>query len=84
MAEGGSSTPTPSVQLSERQLACLELIAEGKTSRAIAKALGLSPRTVDHYSKFICAKLGVRTRAQAVSVAVALGIIKPPSWWPSQ
>ena len=68
----------PDVQLSARQLQCLELIAAGETSASIARALGLSRRTVDHYILLLCAKLQVRTRAQAVGVALTLGLIAPP------
>lgn len=57
---------------SGRQLECLRLIAEGKTSREIARALGLSPRTVDNYVQNIFARLGVRSRAQAVARAIEL------------
>jgi DNA-binding NarL/FixJ family response regulator len=46
----------------ERQVA--ELIAQGLTNKAIAKALVLSPRTVDGHLERLFAKLDVGTRAQ--------------------
>jgi predicted ATPase/DNA-binding CsgD family transcriptional regulator len=46
----------------ERQVA--ELIADGLTNKAIAKALVLSPRTVDGYVERLFAKLEVGNRAQ--------------------
>ncbi|MBV9511642.1 MAG: helix-turn-helix transcriptional regulator [Caulobacteraceae bacterium] len=64
--------------MSNRQMECLTLIAAGQTSASIARTLGISRRTVDHYIGLLCGKLGVRTRAQAVGVAVARGIIPPP------
>jgi DNA-binding NarL/FixJ family response regulator len=51
----------------------------GETSADIAASLGLSSRTIDHYISFACAKLGVRSRAQAVAKAISLEIIPPPS-----
>ena len=76
-AETEADDPGPAVQLSARQLECLELIAAGEASASIARTLGLSRRTVDHYILLLCAKLQVRTRAQAVAVALALGLITP-------
>jgi DNA-binding CsgD family transcriptional regulator len=66
------------IKLSERQITCLQLIAEGRTSAEIGRRLGLSSRTVDHYVSHACARLGVRTRAQAVVRAIAMGIIVLP------
>lgn len=67
------------MSLSARQLECLRRIAGGETSAHIALSLGLSRRTVDHYVGDACAKLGVRTRAQAVAKAISLGLISPVS-----
>lgn len=63
------------IRLSARQLECLARIAAGETSAEIAASLGLSRRTVDHYVQSTCAKLGVRSRSQAVAKSMALGII---------
>ncbi len=65
--------------LSPRQLECLKRIAAGETSARIAASLGLSHRTVDHYVALACAKLGVRTRAQAVARVIALEMIESRS-----
>lgn len=61
--------------LSIRQLHCLKLVAEGLSSPEIARALGISPRTVDDYLGEVCLKLGVRNRAQAVAEAVRAKLI---------
>lgn len=63
------------IQLSARQRECLTMIAAGKTSAQIAAQLGLSRRTVDHYVGSACAKLGVRSRTQAVARMIGLGLI---------
>jgi LuxR family quorum-sensing system transcriptional regulator CciR len=72
MSEGEG---TPKISLSERQLECLKLTASGRSSPEIARALGISPRTVDQYITDACRRLGVRTRVQAVVVALKAGIL---------
>ena len=67
-----------SVSLSLRQVECLRRIANGETSMEIARALHLSPHTVDHYIGEACDRLGARTRAHAVALALALRLIRPP------
>jgi DNA-binding CsgD family transcriptional regulator len=61
--------------LSSRQVECLRRIAAGESSAEIAATLGISSRTVDHYVGSACAKLGARSRAQAVVTAIRLDII---------
>jgi DNA-binding CsgD family transcriptional regulator len=65
-----------SVRLSPRQLDCLMWVREGKSSTDIGDILGLSARTVDEHVALACARLGVRTRMQAVVEAAAHGLIK--------
>ena len=64
-------------RLSPRERECLYWASEGKSSSDIAAILGLSPRTVDSYLEKTCAKLGVRTRIEAVASAVRAGILHP-------
>ncbi|MBJ7483467.1 MAG: helix-turn-helix transcriptional regulator [Brevundimonas sp.] len=61
--------------LSPRELECLAWVSRGKSSGDIGDILGLSPRTVDSYLEKVCAKLRVRTRIEAVALAVRTGII---------
>jgi DNA-binding CsgD family transcriptional regulator/tetratricopeptide (TPR) repeat protein len=61
--------------LTRKEVAVLELLAEGLRSKEIAQRLNRSPRTVDHHLASIFAKLGVATRAEAVSAAYRLGVI---------
>lgn len=61
------SFPAPVDALTDRQRQCLTLASEGLTSARIARALGLSPRTVDEHLADACRLLGVRTRIQAVA-----------------
>lgn len=66
-------------RLSPRQLECLRLAAEGRTSVEIANILGLSSRTVDQYVAEACERLNVRNRIQAVAKALSLGLISHSS-----
>jgi DNA-binding CsgD family transcriptional regulator len=63
--------------LTKRQIECLSWVREGKSSTDIGTILGLSPRTVDAYIADACARLGVRTRMQAVIVATDKGLLSP-------
>jgi DNA-binding CsgD family transcriptional regulator len=56
--------------LSAREIEVLKLIAAGRTNRAIATELFLSERTVHRHVSNIFDKLGVRSRAAAVSYGV--------------
>lgn len=51
--------------LSERQRQCMELVAQQRTSKEIARALDLSPSTVDNHIQAAMERLGVRSRAEA-------------------
>jgi DNA-binding NarL/FixJ family response regulator len=44
-------------------------------NREIAQRLHLAEKTVDHHVGAILAKLGVRSRSQAVRAAARLGIV---------
>jgi DNA-binding CsgD family transcriptional regulator len=61
--------------LTNRQLECLEWSRHGKSSVDIGNILDLSPRTIDEHLSVACEALGVRTRVQAVSVALTRGIL---------
>ena len=70
------ATPMEDLQLSAREHECLVWTSRGKSSSDIGAILGLSPRTVDSYLEKVCAKLHVRTRVEAVAVAVRSGLVE--------
>jgi predicted ATPase/DNA-binding NarL/FixJ family response regulator len=61
--------------LSNREREVLSLLAQGLTDKRIATALEMSPSTVNTHLKKVFVKLEVRTRAQAVSRAIELGLL---------
>lgn len=71
----GGSEKLDRPALTIRQLQCLEWSRRGKSSADIGKILGLSPRTVDEHFAIACKALGVRTRVQAVAMALSLGLL---------
>jgi DNA-binding CsgD family transcriptional regulator len=58
-----------------REREILALLATGSTDGQIAATLGLSPATVQTHVRNAKAKLGARTRAQAVAMALQRNII---------
>ena len=54
------------------------LLSRGLTMRQMANRLGISPRTVETHVAKLYRKLDVRTRVQAVSRAVSLGLDRAP------
>jgi DNA-binding CsgD family transcriptional regulator/tetratricopeptide (TPR) repeat protein len=70
-------------QLTNRELAVLELVVQRKRTQEISDALFLSPRTVGHHITAILAKLDVHNRDEAAWKAVELGIIAQPGHPPS-
>jgi DNA-binding CsgD family transcriptional regulator len=53
--------------LTERETQILRLVAEGRTNASIARSLEVSPRTIAKHLEHIYRKLGVSSRAAAVS-----------------
>jgi len=62
--------------LTARQRQVLELLARGWTTGAIARKLGLSPRTVDSHRVNLLKRLNVTTTAEAVRKAMLSGLIR--------
>ncbi len=62
-------------RLTEREQVVLAELAQGKSTREIAKALVLSEETVKTHLTHIYQKLGVNDRVQAVALALRRGLI---------
>ncbi|MDQ6838179.1 MAG: response regulator transcription factor [Actinomycetota bacterium] len=54
--------------LTAREAEVLDALAAGLSNKAIARLLGMAPKTVENHKTRIFAKLGVRTHAQAVAM----------------
>jgi DNA-binding NarL/FixJ family response regulator len=72
---GGSQTrPGQERPLSGREREVLKLIAEGKSSKEVAVALGIALPTVDTYRRQIMEKLSLRTIAELTKYAIREGL----------
>ena len=62
--------------LSPRELEVLRLLVRGLSNKQIARALNVSPRTVQHHTIHIYAKTGMQSRAGAALWAVEQGLYR--------
>ena len=76
VVERGLPPKLQGAPLSAQERRCLALAAHGCTSREIAQLLKISERTVELYFAQVRAKLGVRTRNEAVGKAIDERIIR--------
>jgi RNA polymerase sigma factor (sigma-70 family) len=74
-AKRARETARALAELTPREREVLALLAEGRSTRQIAKKLGLSERTVESHIGNIYQKLRVRTRVQALYRAAGLGLV---------
>lgn len=69
------AAPTHGLALTSREREILELIAEGANNRLIAARLAISRHTVKFHVASMLAKLGARSRTEAVTVALRAGLL---------
>ncbi len=62
--------------LTPREQQVLRLVAEGLTSKEIAKQLNIKAKTVENHRSHLMEKLGLRNRVELVRYAVRLGIVE--------
>lgn len=75
-----NSTPNQQEHpLTARERDVVKLLAEGKTVRAAATALGLSSKTVDTHKFNLMRKLGIHNKAQLVVWAIRKKVVKIPA-----
>ena len=67
--------PAAGAPLTAREREIVELMADGASNRIIAARLGISRHTVKFHVAAILAKLGARSRAEAVAVALRRGVL---------
>ena len=61
--------------LTSREIQVLELLAEGRSNKAIGQRLGISDQTVKFHVAAIAGKLGAANRTDAVRRAIRRGIV---------
>jgi len=75
-AERLSNRASPLEDLAPREIEILRMVASGMPAEDIAEALCLSLKTVQNYHYQIKAKLGARTDAHLVWLAIAAGLLR--------
>jgi LuxR family transcriptional regulator, maltose regulon positive regulatory protein len=76
---GGVPPRAPATEeepLTAREREVLALLAAGGTTKAVARALDVSPNTVKTHTRHLFEKLGVRSRAAAAARAEELGLLE--------
>jgi two-component system, NarL family, response regulator NreC len=66
----------PKDSLTPREREVLQLVAESKTTKDIARVLGIGVKTVESHRTRIMAKLGIHETAGLVRYAIRRGLIK--------
>lgn len=67
--------PVPPSGLTDREIECLTLVAQGKSDREISQALPIVAATAHEHVENAKRKLNAGSRSEAVAIAVSLGII---------
>ena len=78
--DGGEELPIRLYQsrqeaVSGRELEVLQLLAAGRTTEEVARALRISPNTVKNHRKNMFARTGARNVAELVGLAYARGLL---------
>lgn len=76
-ARSSAAPPAGDDLLSPRERHVLDLLAEGRSNKEIARELGVSANTVKTHLANLYAKLGARRRTEAVAAARRGGVIAP-------
>ena len=71
----GHGGEDPYNRLTTRERQVLQLIAEGKTNRQVAKTLGLAVKTVDTHRTRLMRKLNIHDQTSLVKYALRKGIV---------
>ena len=70
-----ATVPQEGAALTPRELDVLRLVAQGLGNKEIAADLDLSTHTVKYHLASVLAKLGVRSRTEAVSRGIRTGLL---------
>lgn len=77
VSKGGKPTSSALSSLTGRQYEVLQLLAEGKTTREIARQMDLSIKTIESHRQQIISKLNIRSVAGLTKYAIREGLVTP-------
>lgn len=73
---------TPRTTLTAREREVLGAMSEGLATKAVARKLGIAVKTVENHKLRIFDKLGARTQAQAVALAITHALLPQQPYMP--
>lgn len=72
---GAADTMVVTEDLTAREVQVLRLMARGNRNKQVAALLGISEHTAKFHVSSVLAKLGARTRTEAVTIGVTRGLV---------
>jgi DNA-binding NarL/FixJ family response regulator len=75
VSAGGSTVGNQRLALTPREVDVLAAMADGLSTKGIARRLGVAVKTVENHKTRVFDKLGVRTQAHAVATAIGQGLL---------
>lgn len=72
----GNPAARAALGISDRELAVLRALADGRSNKEVADLLHISPHTVKTHVAHLCEKLGARRRTEAIARARELEILR--------
>lgn len=75
---GGEQDPYTSLTAREQEI--LRMLAEGITTKEVAKKLYISPKTVENHRTNLMKKLGLKNSVELIRYAARLGLIDLDTW----
>jgi len=77
LAKPGTSSAVPRSRLTPRERELVQLLAEGKSNKQAADALGISLNTVETHRKNVMSKLRLRSASDLVRYAIRNKLVEP-------
>jgi DNA-binding NarL/FixJ family response regulator len=75
--KGADDSPLPGVPLTRRELEIVQLLAEGKSNKEVAGALGVSTRTIESHRNHIMHKMSFGSFSDLVKFAIRNNFVEP-------
>ena len=76
-SDSNASGLLPGVPLTTREVEIVQLLAEGKSNKEAAAALGVSTRTVESHRNHIMRKMGFTSFSELIRFAVRNNLVEP-------
>lgn len=71
------ASPIPGTPLTEREVQVVQLLADGKSNKEVATALGVSTRTIESHRNHIMRKMNFGSFSELVRFAIRANLVSP-------